>query len=90
MGFLTSGKIQALLLPSLPVRHFRAGAWVSRCLVSEVAMPMIFERLPNLLHEGEVPFGGGLFGPSLLSGRMGYSRQTAAAIIPEIRIRRTL
>lgn len=41
--------------------HFCAGAWASRCLVSEVAMPMIFEQLPNLRLEGEVPFGGWAF-----------------------------
>ncbi|MCW1931066.1 cytochrome P450 [Pararhodobacter zhoushanensis] len=41
--------------------HFCAGAWASRCLIAEVAMPMIFERLPGLRLEGETPFGGWAF-----------------------------
>jgi Cytochrome P450 len=41
--------------------HFCAGAWASRCLIAEVAMPMIFERLPGLRLAGEVPFGGWAF-----------------------------
>lgn len=41
--------------------HFCAGAWASRCLVSEVALPMIFKSLPNLRLEGETPFGGWAF-----------------------------
>ncbi len=28
--------------------HFCAGAWVARCLVSEVALPMLFQHLPKL------------------------------------------
>ena len=28
--------------------HFCAGAWVTRCLVSDVALPMLFQRLPEL------------------------------------------
>lgn len=27
--------------------HFCAGAWASRCLIAEVALPMFFERFPN-------------------------------------------
>lgn len=41
--------------------HFCAGAWASRCLIAEVAMPMIFERLKGLRLAGEVPFGGWAF-----------------------------
>ena len=41
--------------------HFCAGAWASRCLIAEVAMPMIFEALPGLRLAGEVPFGGWAF-----------------------------
>ncbi|WP_127106025.1 cytochrome P450 [Pararhodobacter zhoushanensis] len=41
--------------------HFCAGAWASRCLIAEVAMPMIFERLPGLRLDGETPFGGWAF-----------------------------
>ncbi|WP_420405407.1 cytochrome P450 [Nisaea sp.] len=41
--------------------HFCAGAWASRCLIAEVALPMIFERLPGLTLGGEVPYGGWAF-----------------------------
>lgn len=41
--------------------HFCAGAWASRCLIAEVAMPMIFDRLPGLRLAGETPFGGWAF-----------------------------
>ncbi|WP_068299311.1 cytochrome P450 [Pararhodobacter sp. CCB-MM2] len=41
--------------------HFCAGAWASRCLIAEVAMPMIFGALPGLRLAGEVPFGGWAF-----------------------------
>ncbi len=41
--------------------HFCAGAWASRCLISEVAVPMIFERLHGLRLSGPTPFGGWAF-----------------------------
>lgn len=41
--------------------HFCAGAWASKCLIAEVALPMIFERLAGLRLNGEVPFGGWAF-----------------------------
>ena len=42
--------------------HFCAGAWASRCLISEVALPMLFERLEGLrLDTQEVTFGGWAF-----------------------------
>ena len=41
--------------------HFCAGAWASRCLISEVALPMIFDRLKGLRLMGETPFGGWAF-----------------------------
>ncbi|MGJ8546019.1 MAG: cytochrome P450 [Sulfitobacter sp.] len=41
--------------------HFCAGAWASRCLVGEVALPMIFEHLPDLALSGDIPFGGWAF-----------------------------
>ena len=45
--------------------HFCAGAWASRCLIADVAMPMIFDRLEGLRLEGEVAFGGWAFrGPT--------------------------
>lgn len=45
--------------------HFCAGAWVSRSLISEVAMPMIFDRLKDLHLDGETLIGGWAFrGPT--------------------------
>ena len=41
--------------------HFCAGAWAARCLVAEVALPMVFDRLPGLRLDGAVPFGGWAF-----------------------------
>ncbi|MEE9334466.1 MAG: cytochrome P450 [Granulosicoccaceae bacterium] len=41
--------------------HFCAGAWVSRCLIGEVALPMLFERFPNLRLNGDAEFGGWAF-----------------------------
>jgi cytochrome P450 len=41
--------------------HFCAGAWVSRALIGDVALPMLFERFPNMRIAGEVPFGGWAF-----------------------------
>lgn len=41
--------------------HFCAGAWASRCLIAEVALPMLFERFPNMALAGEAPFGGWAF-----------------------------
>lgn len=41
--------------------HFCAGAWASRCLISEVALPAIFQRFPNLRLNGPTTFGGWAF-----------------------------
>lgn len=41
--------------------HFCAGAWISRCLIGEVALPKLFERFPNLQLKGSAPFGGWAF-----------------------------
>jgi hypothetical protein len=41
--------------------HFCAGAAAARTLIAEVALPMLFERLPGLRLAGEVPFGGWAF-----------------------------
>ncbi len=35
--------------------HFCAGAWASKSLVAEVALPLAFEQLPNLRVDGEEP-----------------------------------
>ncbi|MEP2532973.1 cytochrome P450 [Shimia sp.] len=41
--------------------HFCAGAWAARCLIAEVALPMLFERLPGLQLNGDAPFMGWAF-----------------------------
>ena len=41
--------------------HFCAGAAASRCLIAEVALPMLFERLKGLRLTGEVRFTGWAF-----------------------------
>jgi len=43
--------------------HFCAGAWASRALIAEVALPMIFERLRGLRLDPDAParFGGWAF-----------------------------
>lgn len=41
--------------------HFCAGAWAARSLISDVALPMIFDRLPNLRLTGAASFGGWAF-----------------------------
>ncbi|MDE4140105.1 MULTISPECIES: cytochrome P450 [Rhodobacterales] len=41
--------------------HFCAGAWISRALIAEAALPMLFERLPDLSLAGEARFGGWAF-----------------------------
>ncbi|WP_109464839.1 cytochrome P450 [Albibacillus kandeliae] len=41
--------------------HFCAGAAASRCLIAEVALPLLFSHLPNLRLTGEVPFRGWAF-----------------------------
>jgi hypothetical protein len=41
--------------------HFCAGAAASRALIAEVALPMLFERLPGLRLAGPAPFAGWAF-----------------------------
>ena len=41
--------------------HFCAGAWVSRCLIGEVVLPRVFDRLKGLRLAGDVPLGGWAF-----------------------------
>lgn len=41
--------------------HFCAGAWASKCLIAEVALPMIFEHFKGLELAGDAPFGGWAF-----------------------------
>ena len=47
--------------------HYCAGAWASRTLITDVALPMFFEHFPNVQLDGDVPFGGWAFrGPLAL------------------------
>ncbi|MGI9367732.1 MAG: cytochrome P450 [Ruegeria sp.] len=41
--------------------HFCAGAWASRALIGDVALPMLFDRFPDLKLDGEARFGGWAF-----------------------------
>ena len=41
--------------------HFCAGAAAARCLITEVALPMLFDALPGLELDGEVRFHGWAF-----------------------------
>jgi cytochrome P450 len=41
--------------------HFCAGAWASRCLIAEIALPMLFDAFPDMALEGPAPFGGWAF-----------------------------
>lgn len=47
--------------------HYCAGAAAARCLITEVALPMAFERLQNLKLAGKVPITGWAFrGPTAM------------------------
>lgn len=51
--------------------HFCAGAAASRSLVGDIALPLFFERFPNVELAGDVPFGGWAFrGPLSLPARL--------------------
>ncbi len=41
--------------------HFCAGAAASRTLIAEVALPMLFNRFPNMVPHGAAAFGGWAF-----------------------------
>ncbi len=41
--------------------HFCAGAWASKALIGDVALPMLFDRIPDLQLDGDTPFGGWAF-----------------------------
>lgn len=41
--------------------HYCAGAAASKCLIAEVVVPSVFERLPGLRLSGETTFGGWAF-----------------------------
>lgn len=50
--------------------HFCAGAWASRCLIAEVALPMFFERLKTVELVSPVTFGGWAFrGPLAVNAK---------------------
>ena len=41
--------------------HFCAGAWISKTLISEVAIPMLFEKFPNMKLISRVEYSGWAF-----------------------------
>ena len=41
--------------------HFCAGAWISKAMVADVALPMLFDALPDLRLTGDVRLGGWAF-----------------------------
>ena len=41
--------------------HFCAGAWISKVLIAEVALPMLFTRFPKLRLEEDIRFIGWAF-----------------------------
>ncbi len=41
--------------------HFCAGAWISKTLIAEVAMPMFFEKFPKIELQSEVEYSGWAF-----------------------------
>ena len=48
--------------------HFCAGAWISKTLIAEVAIPMLFEKFPNIKLISEVEYSGWAFrGPKPFS-----------------------
>ena len=50
--------------------HYCAGAWASRALIADVALPEFFKRVHNPQLDGDVPFGGWAFrGPLALPCR---------------------
>ncbi len=54
--------------------HFCAGAWASKALIADVALPMLFERLPDLALDGDTPFGGWAFRGPLAMPVRGMTR----------------
>jgi len=51
--------------------HFCAGAWISKTLIAEVAIPMLFEKFPNIKALSEVEYSGWAFrGPKPFSVRV--------------------
>ena len=50
--------------------HFCAGAWASRCMIAEVALPMFFERFKNVILTETVAYRGWAFrGPLSVKAR---------------------
>lgn len=55
--------------------HFCAGAWASRCLIAEVALPKLFGRFAQIHLTNAVQFGGWAFrGPLNVPVRLGYNK----------------
>ncbi len=56
---LTRSTAKAIAFGAGP--HFCAGAAAARCLIAEIALPLLFARWPGLRLAGPVPFGGWAF-----------------------------
>ncbi len=60
--------------PSIPFGagpHFCAGAAASRCLITEIALPMLFGAFPDIAAGGPAPFSGWAFrGPTRVPVRL--------------------
>lgn len=41
--------------------HFCAGAWASKCLIADVAMPLLFQHFPNMALNSPVQYSGWAF-----------------------------
>ena len=45
--------------------HFCAGAWASKCLITDVVLPRLFSKLPTIRLDGPTQIGGWAFrGPT--------------------------
>ncbi|MGE4612028.1 MAG: cytochrome P450 [Paracoccaceae bacterium] len=41
--------------------HFCAGAWISKAMIADIALPMLFSAMPDLRLDGDVRLGGWAF-----------------------------
>jgi cytochrome P450 len=55
--------------------HFCAGAWASKALIAEVALPYLFDAFPDIELAAETPFGGWAFrGPLRMEVSLGAKK----------------
>lgn len=63
--------------------HFCAGAWISKALIAQTALPMLFQALPDLQLDGETSFGGWAFRGPISVPVVWSGASTAAAVAPD-------